>query len=112
MLKALPAQPVLLCLSARDELRCRFLWGPPSCLVPLSLHRLAQHCPDHLNSVGCAVQIPDAVIRRYTEEWKVYAPGYVGANSTGGYGFLDHEFFKVRLSSCAFRKGMIECPGA
>ena len=40
-------------------------------------------------------QVPDSVIRRYNEEWKVYAPGFVGANSTGGYGFLDHEFTKV-----------------
>jgi ribonuclease I len=38
--------------------------------------------------------VPDPIIRRFTEEWKVYAPGYVGANSTGGYGFLDHEFNK------------------
>lgn len=52
----------------------------------------------------CVRQVPDSVIRRYNEEWKVYAPGFVGANSTGGYGFLDHEFFKVRLSKQALMK--------
>ena len=71
--------------------------GDTSCAVPSSLARLAQQC-----SLFCDVlcmlwrQVPDPIIRRFTEEWKVYAPGYVGANSTGGYGFLDHEFNKVR----------------
>lgn len=40
--------------------------------------------------------MPSSTIKKLTEEWKVYAPGFVGANSTGGYGFLDHEFFKVQ----------------
>ncbi len=31
-------------------------------------------------------QVSDATISRFNEDWKTYAPGYVGANSTGGYG--------------------------